>query len=113
MIGVWPNLDELQRRLDETEGLANRRTELLRERVRKGETSERLVTLLTFDIVLRNLEARADSYRVDIARMKEHELGRLDRGSWTCACGAFGRRSTPAQAARQHGEHVMEAVWGG
>ena len=93
----WPDLPELERRLKATE-------EQLARRLARG--------LDPADRVTRNLMAREDSYRRDIALMKQHRLDHLGSRLWECHCGFKGRASTKPQARLAWGRHVEKIVWG-
>jgi len=109
---VWPDLETLKARRDET-------AELLDAAIssKKANAGTRFA----------NLQARLASYEHDIAEMEKHELIRIEHGAiparlgqdsvvmgfvWGCSCGAHGGRPTRLQAAKAHGLHVQREVWG-
>jgi hypothetical protein len=118
---LWPDLAELEDRREECARQVDAREKVIAARWERGEYGEPSETNTAFrqtlrDIVVKNLRARLETYDVDIVRMRQHDLAHLSTGKvragWLCKCGASGYRPTAFTALRNHGEHVMEAVWG-
>jgi hypothetical protein len=116
---VWPSVAELQERRDECLRQMEARRKVLRDRWRRGETSNAasLVDLESRDVVLSNMSARLVTYNVDLERLDQHEIVTFEKAVlggyvWACACRATGTAPTSYVAMHRWIDHVEAAVWG-